>query len=43
MPKPLTEDEILDLLEEITDEEITKEDIGDVVRFVRIIEKAHGI
>ena len=43
MPKPLTEDEILDLLEEITDEEIPKEDIGDVVSFVRIIEKAHGI
>jgi hypothetical protein len=40
---PLTEDEILELLKELTDEEIPKEDIDDVVNFVRIIERAHGI
>jgi hypothetical protein len=40
---PLTEEEILELLKELSDEEIPKEDLGDVVKFVRIIEKAHGI
>lgn len=40
---PLTEDEILEILRELSDEEISKEEIGDVIAFVRIIEKAHGI
>jgi hypothetical protein len=40
---PLTEDEILELLKKLSDEDISKDDIQDVVAFVRIIEEAHGI
>jgi len=42
MPK-LTEEEILELLKKLSDEDISKDDIQDVVAFVRIIEEAHGI
>ena len=43
MLKPLTEDEILELVRKMSDEEVDKEEIKYIITFVRIIEKAHGI
>jgi len=43
MSDPLTKDEILEILREISDEEINDSDVDNLVKFVRIIEEAHGI
>ncbi len=37
--RELTEDEILVIMEELTDEEISPEELKEIVRFVRTIER----